>query len=388
MKKIIIASILSLQLFFITACVSSESYEVTIHNVTDKQYEINDTVDLNQNITAWQLKSDEEKAVNVTSKIEVEIVDTKNNEDFNELLTDENRIYKVTYFVIDPTEKRHEQSCLITVGRVETDYNRDDITYDLVWADEFDGTSLNTDNWKYEIGTGSGGWGNSELQYYTNKEENVSVNNGTLKINAINENFNGSSYTSGRLITQGKQSFKYGKFEVSAKVPSARGSWSAFWLLAENNSWPATGEIDIMEHVGNVPGEFHANNHTSRNNGGSLNGTGGKIDIDNFETSFVTYGVEWLPDRMDYYVIVDGIETVYHSYIPSDLNNGGAPTYDIWPFYEEFFLILNVAVGGNWGGAGGVTSSDFPCTMEVDYVRVYQSPELNEMMGVSHEIFR
>lgn len=228
----------------------------------------------------------------------------------------------------------------------------------LVWSEEFDvDGSPNSGKWGYDIGTGSGGWGNNELQYYTNRTDNAVVLNGKLIITAKKEAFSGSGYTSARLLTKDKFSFKYGKIEVSAKLPVGGGTWPAIWMLGSNINtvpWPACGEIDIMEHVGNTPNKIYGTVHYPGFSGG--NAVGGFTNIPNVSSTFHTYTVEWSPSTINW--LVDG--TQFFSFA----NKGNLP------FNDNFFIILNVAMGGNFGGA--IDPAFTGSTMEVDYVRVYQ----------------
>ncbi len=226
----------------------------------------------------------------------------------------------------------------------------------LVWSDEFnvDGQP-NALNWGYDLG--AGGWGNNELQYYTNRSVNAVVLNGVLKINAIKESFSGSAYTSARLLSKDKYSFKYGKVEVRAKIPSGGGSWPAIWMLGNNIStvsWPACGEIDIMEHVGNQLNKIYGTLHYPGRSGG--NADGATIIIPDATTSFHNYILEWSPSSIKIYVDTQ----LYYTFN----NNSNSP------FNQNFFFILNVAIGGNFGGV--VDPALTNATMEVDYVRVYQ----------------
>lgn len=229
--------------------------------------------------------------------------------------------------------------------------------YNLVWSDEFDGDSLNTNNWTCEEGTGSNGWGNNELQYYTNKPDNVSVSDGTLKITAKKENYNGSNYTSARLKTQGKQSFKYGKIEARIKLPQGSGLWPAFWMLGddiETNEWPKCGEIDIMEHI-NTENKVYGTVHWD-SNGHAEYGGNTITDV----TSFHTYSIEWNESMITWFL--DGNK--YHEIDIKDRSNTDE-------FHHNFFILLNLAVGGQWPGFS-IDDSTLPATMEVDYVRAYK----------------
>lgn len=231
-------------------------------------------------------------------------------------------------------------------------------TAGLVWAEEFntDGAP-NTANWGYDIGTGGGGWGNNELQYYTSRPENVIVLNGVLKINAIKESYSGSSYTSARILSKDKFSFKYGKIEVRAKIPAGAGTWPAIWMLGNSINtvpWPGCGEIDIMEHVGNLPNKIHSTLHHPGHSG--ANGDGGSIIIADASTAFHNYILEWSPTTLKFYVDTQ----LFYTFT----NNNSLP------FNQNFFIILNMAMGGNFGGA--VSPSFTNATFEIDYVRVYQ----------------
>lgn len=231
-----------------------------------------------------------------------------------------------------------------------------DSAEEAFWAQEFEGSSLHTNVWNYEIGNGENGWGNGEAQYYT--DQNTEVSDGTLKINAIAESSNGYNYTSSRITTQDNFEFQYGRVEVRAKLPSAGGTWPAIWMLGENFDevgWPTTGEIDIMEHVGNNLGEVLGTLHFPGNSGGSAVSQG--TTVENVATEFHTYEMEWTQDHIVF--LVDGV--VYHEFTAM------AGT----PFVEHpFFLILNVAMGGTLGG--NIDPNFTQDSMEIDYIRVYQ----------------
>ena len=234
--------------------------------------------------------------------------------------------------------------------------------YQLIWQDEFDvDGSPAADKWSYDIGTGSGGWGNGELQYYTSLPENVKVENGNLLITARNESYGGSNYTSGRIKTENKFSFQYGRVDIRSKLPGGEGIWPANWMLGSNFStvgWPACGEIDIMEYRGVEPDVIHCAIHTPSSYGGTINHT--TTNVANVENEFHIYSIIW--DEIKIRFLIDNIQV--YEYQPSVYN---AST---WPFDASAFILLNVAVGGSFGG--NVNNSIFPQTMEVDYVRVYQ----------------
>jgi len=234
----------------------------------------------------------------------------------------------------------------------------------LVWADDFDGDVVNSGNWTFE--TGATGWGNNELQNYTNGS-NAKVQDGILTITAkkLNDNKAAGSYTSTRIISSGKKEFTYGRMEIRAKLPSGTGIWPAIWMLGSNIGnvgWPACGEIDIMEYVGYQPNTVHATVHTPAGYGS--NGSGSSKTLQTAEEEFHVYGLFWTEKEMVFYT--DSIDNVTYRYVPSN------KTDDNWPFNKPQFFILNVAVGGNWGGAQGIDNSIFPQSMQIDYVRVYQ----------------
>ena len=228
--------------------------------------------------------------------------------------------------------------------------------WQLVWQDEFNG-SIGGD-WVFETGTGSGGWGNNELQYY--RRENATVENGNLVITARRENFGGQSYTSARMKTQGRKSFRYGKIEARMALPTGSGLWPAFWMLGTNITsvgWPACGEIDIMEHV-NSNNVVHGTIHWQDNNGNYANYGGFTPTNIN---AYHTYAVEWTDRYIRWFV--DGQQ--YHEV---NIANGVNGTQE---FHNNFFILLNLAVGGNWPGFN-VDNGRLPARMLVDYVRVYQ----------------
>jgi beta-glucanase (GH16 family) len=229
-------------------------------------------------------------------------------------------------------------------------------TWNLVWSDEFDSTSVNGSNWTYD--TGGSGWGNSELENYTNRPENASVRNGTLLIIARKEPYGGNSYTSARLKSQNLRTFTYGRIEARLKLPAGQGLWPAFWMLGSSITqvgWPKCGEIDVMEHINAVPlvyGTMHWDNNGHAQYGGNIS-----CDVSQYHV----YSVEWNSTAITWFV--DG-----NQYWQGNIANNINSTDE---FHSPFFIILNLAVGGSWPGNPDVTTP-FPDTMEVDYVRVYQ----------------
>jgi beta-glucanase (GH16 family) len=254
-------------------------------------------------------------------------------------------------------------------------YDYDKLTYDLIWADEFEQDGLPDETkWNYDVG--GSGWGNNELQYYTS-DKNAYVADGNLVIEARKEELEGMEYTSARLVTRDKGDWLYGKIEVRAKLPIGVGTWPAIWMLStdwEYGSWPASGEIDIMEHVGYNQNTIHASVHTqSYYHKIGTQKTATKV-VEGVSEEFHLYSMEWLPDKIIAYI--DG--ELYFTFDPKEYK--ATPTYKEWPFDKKMHLLLNIAVGGDWGGAQGVDENIYPQQMLVDYVRVYQSKEINELI--------
>lgn len=236
-----------------------------------------------------------------------------------------------------------------------------------VWSDEFDYSGTpDPAKWGYDIG--GSGWGNNELEYYTNSTNNANVANGKLYITARQENFGGMNYTSARMVTKNKGDFLYGRIEVNAKLPAGRGTWPAIWMLPTDwvyGSWPKSGEVDIMEHVGYDPNNILSSIHTQSYNHTIGTQKSGGLNIPTALTAFHKYRVDWTPYALRYY---------YDDQLVFTFVNEGKG-YATWPFDKRFHLLLNLAIGGNWGGAQGVDTSIFPVSMEVEYVRVYKMIE-------------
>ncbi len=263
---------------------------------------------------------------------------------------------------------------IILVGTLQAqDYS------DLVWSDEFetDGAPSSA-NWGYDLGNNNG-WGNNEIQTYTNSSNNVRIENGLLVIEARKS---GGSWTSARIQSQGKQSFTYGKIVYRAKLPAGSGTWPALWMLGSSISsgvnWPACGEIDVMEHVGKDPGAVHGSLHSPSSFGATVN-TGG-TNVGTYNTAFHDYAVLWTPDKIQF--MVDDVP--FYTYQPATKND------QTWPFKAPFFMIMNIAIGGNWGSdpqyeTGGLRNGIDPAVtlarMEVDYVRVYQEFKGINLLG-------
>jgi beta-glucanase (GH16 family) len=228
----------------------------------------------------------------------------------------------------------------------------------ILWSDEFNYNGVPNSNWIPDIG--GGGWGNNELEYYTNNL-NTNVSSGYLKINTLKQSYGGRNYTSARLVSS--RNFTYGVFEMRAKLPKGRGTWPAFWLLSAKRplQWPLNGEIDIMEAVGfETSPNIYATIHCQSFYG--ANGKGNHIAIADPYNTFHTYKADWNSQRIKFYVD----NQLYFTY--SNDNTGNVNT---WPFNGPVNIILNNAVGGNWGGAKGVDDSIFPTQYTIDFIRQY-----------------
>lgn len=261
------------------------------------------------------------------------------------------------------------------------DKNRAASDWRLVWSDEFEGDSLDLEKWSFNI------WParkvNDEDQAYTDRARNIRIEDGKLVIEAHKEDYDGASYTSGRIHSSGKGDFLYGRAEVRAKLPRGMGTWPAIWMLpsdpfryattcgagtdwqgiADCDAWPNSGEIDIMEHVGYQMGHVHGTVHNEAYYWLKWEQRKGRILLDDVDQDFHVYALEWTPERID--IFAD--DTHYFTYV----NEGTG--WRAWPYDHPFHLILNVAVGGMWGrSGGGIDDSIFPQQMEVDYVRVYE----------------
>lgn len=240
----------------------------------------------------------------------------------------------------------------------------------LVWSDEFEHSgSPDSTKWNYDLGNGCPnlcGWGNQELEYYTRDLKNVRVENGVLIIEAHRDSLGGMAYTSTRMVTKHKGDWSYGRIEVKAKLPRGKGTWPAIWMLSTDwkyGGWPASGEIDIMEHVGFDPGRVHGTIHTEAYNHHKKTQKEGIITIPDCQDEFHVYAIDWRENKIDFFVD----DKLYHSVARSVED-----TFKEWPFDQRFHLILNIAVGGFWGGMQGIDDAIWPQRMEVDYVRVYK----------------
>lgn len=237
--------------------------------------------------------------------------------------------------------------------------------YQLVWSDEFEKDGApNSDNWGYNIGNGDWGWGNGEKQYYTDRSDNVIVKDGKLVITAKKENYNGFGYTSTRIVSRKKVDILYGRIEFMAKLPKGVGTWPALWMMPTDSKyggWPRSGEIDVMEHVGSREGYILGTCHSEKYNGG--NGKGTTVYRDGVTDSFNLYSLEWTPDKLTF-LYNDVPYYIYQNPKYTESNN------QYFPYDQEFYIIMNIAMGGTLGG--NIASNFTSASMEVDYVRVYQ----------------
>jgi beta-glucanase (GH16 family) len=244
-----------------------------------------------------------------------------------------------------------------------------DAGWTLVWSDDFDGdagTPPDPTRWKHDVG--GGGWGNAQLEFDTDLPQNASLDGqGHLAITALKQSFGGNAYSSARINTEGLFDQAYGKFEASIQLPKGAGLWPAFWLLGANVDtvpWPGCGEIDIMEYRGQQPTLIHGSAHGPGYSGGrAITATHALPGGSDFSEGFHVFAVEWTPNRIDYRVD----DTVYETITPADATG-------TWVFDHPFFVLLNLAVGGNYVGNPDATTP-FPATMLVDYVRVYEQSQ-------------
>jgi len=257
--------------------------------------------------------------------------------------------------------------------------------WQLVWSDEFNTDYIDPSKWGYDIGTGDWGWGNNEDQYYTNNSNNSFIEDGKLIIKAMLQNYGGANYTSARMVTRYHADWKYGKIIVRAKLPAGVGTWPAIWMLPTDwayGGWPSSGEIDIMEHVGHDPNVIHGSAHTETYNWQNNGQMGGTIYVNGTNANFHNYILEWDEDYLKWYV-----DDVHYATFTNDQQGN----YVTWPFDQNFHLILNIAIGGLWGGQQGIDDSIFPVQMEVEYVRVYEhndsepDPEVTFLVDMQHE---
>jgi beta-glucanase (GH16 family) len=240
------------------------------------------------------------------------------------------------------------------------------MTYKLLWQDQFDKDGyLNSDIWTIE--TGGNGFGNNEAQFYTNQEKNIYVKDQMLHIVAHKEDYEHRHYTSGKLSTYQKKHIKYGRIEVEAKLPKGSGTWPAIWLLGENKKevgWPMCGEIDLIEHIGRRPGQFHFSLHTQTFNHKKNNHLTYVYDDLSLLDDFQTYSMEWDEGQISFYI---------NQKLMATFKKSKHATQEDWPYDQPFHLIINLAIGGHWGGA--IDESIFPVEFKIKSIKVYERSE-------------
>jgi beta-glucanase (GH16 family) len=241
-------------------------------------------------------------------------------------------------------------------------YGWDSTGWNLIWSDEFNGTAIDSKNWNFDIG--GNGWGNVELEYYTNRPDNARVDNGMLVIEALQEKYEGLNYTSARLNSRGLQEFTYGRIEARMKLPYGQGIWPAFWALGSNASWPLGGEIDIMEYIGKTPDTVYQTIHGPGYSGSKNVGSHIALTTEALRNDFHVYAIEWQENEIRWFIDQQEVFNATPSQLPAGTE---------WVFDHPFYIILNLAVGGGWPGFPDTTTV-FPQQLLVDYVRVYQKP--------------
>jgi licheninase len=268
------------------------------------------------------------------------------------------------------------QSVTLSANNYRIDEPMPAHTSSLLWSDEFDGAVLDRSKWSFDTSRNKLGWYNGELQYYAaDRPENLRLDNGRLIIELRKDpqqirklpDWGKQKYSSAKIVTKDKAAFRYGFIEMSAKLPCARGTWPAFWMMPQGGSkWPDDGEIDILEQVGSQPNVAHATLHTALFNHTRHNGRGAELPVATACTDFHRYQLAWTPDA-----ITIGVDDRGYMRVKNDQAGGRGA----WPFDSPFYLILNLAMGGAWAAAKGIDDAALPQRFEVDYVRVWEMPE-------------
>lgn len=334
----------------------------------------------------------------ISASLTYKITNFYNGEEVEEVTVDyaNDSKYHITYKAMNSKGQTAEKRVIFEIGNpgqvyddfgnkkicwgtnFEYDYNEIQKDYKLVWSEEFEtGSKLNEDEWKYETGNGVGGWGNNESQYYTKDSRNCFIQDGKLVIRALEQQTGIYKYTSARVRTYGETSWKYGRFDIKAKLPMGGGSWPAIWMMPLDSvygGWPKSGEIDIMETSYSIyRNKILGTTHTTNGHGGSAIG-GSKVVGETIYKDYHTYSIEWLPDKIIWYI--DNVE--YYRYTPTRFN--ACPNSSIWPYDQKFFLILNVAIGGSMGGAiDPELFSYYDVSMYIEEIKIYQSEIINNL---------
>lgn len=267
----------------------------------------------------------------------------------------------------EPPVEEPKDTLVIPTGGYEADTAYEG--YHLVWSDEFNQASLLASDWSFENGDGCPnlcGWGNNELEYYTSSNQNLFFRDGNMIVRALKESYGGKSYTSARIKTQSKRTFRFGRIDIRAVMPVGRGIWPAFWLMPQESvhgPWPTSGELDMMEYLGHEPSKIYGTVHFGPGPGSTNISRSTVFDQGRLDQAFHLYSLVWKQDTIQW--LLD--DKVYSTITKVDL---GANTY---PFNEDFYFIINLAVGGNWPGSPD-QSTVFPQHLIVDYIRFYQQP--------------
>ncbi|QMS84438.1 family 16 glycosylhydrolase [Candidatus Xianfuyuplasma coldseepsis] len=288
--------------------------------------------------------------------------------------------YTLTYKVVNSSGKTAEHDLVVTVRSFFEELGDYEIgEYELVFSDEFDYTG-SPDSSKWNFQTGGWGFGNNEIQYYTDRLDNAFVEDGVLTIRLLKEVYSNRYYTSAKIWTRDIAAWTYGKIEVRAQLPEGKGTWPAIWMMPQDSvygGWPNSGEIDIMEYVGYQPNVVHGTIHTDAHNGQDGTQIGRSLTVETAEEEFHVYTLEWLPDKLIW--SVDGEEFFTYRFIVDSFDNITEDQYyTIWPYNQDFYLILNFAFGGNWGGAQGIDETIEQADFLIDYVRVYEATGLQD----------
>lgn len=368
-KKFILSLLLVCTVFITTGCetesapIKSDIYPEFIQIEESQLYEKGDVYTPLKDVIVFDAADGD-----ITAQVTVAGTNPMGLNDLNEITNAGS--FVVSYVATNSAGNTTQKNVTVTVTIV---YDDSDLDYELVWFDEFDYTGL-PDSTKWLFEEGGSGWGNGESQYYTaNDLDNASVANGVLTITAIKEDYASNEYTSARLNSTGEGDWTYGKFEIKAKLPVGTGVWPAIWMLPTDwiyGGWPESGEIDIMEYVGYDVNRVYYTIHTEAYNHSIGTQIGANALYEDVGNVYHEYQLEWLPDVLIW--SIDDVEVFRYS-VPA-----GAPiNSSTWPFDTDFHLMLNIAVGGSWGGAQGIDTDIWPQTMDIDYVRVYQATNLD-----------
>jgi len=378
MKKIIILALLMVSTIALAACGTPETttttYTPEIQGLAETlSLRVGDDFDPYNNVFAFDpLDGNISDSIYIEGLSEFPISS-------NNTIT-ESGTYVLTYTIINSGGIKVSKPITITITSFFEELADYEIgTYELVFSDEFNYTGLpDSDKWNFQ--TGGTGFGNNELQYYTDRLDNAFVEDGHLTLRLIKEVYSGNDWTSAKIWTRDIESWTYAKIEVRAQLPAGLGTWPAIWMMPQDSvygGWPRSGEIDNMEHVGYNENVVHGTIHTELYNGQDGTQRGGSVGVPTATTEWHTYTTEWLPDKIIW--SVDGeVFFTYRFAIDSFNTLEESQYWQMWPYDQDFYLILNFAFGGNWGGAQGIDDTLTNVDFLIDYVRVYQGTGLTE----------